>query len=40
VPVADPDYPTNVGSTVLWHEQRSAELFEALRTGEPITVQP
>ncbi|SOC52495.1 LCP family protein [Ornithinimicrobium cerasi] len=40
VPVADPDHPTGVGSTVLWDEQRAAELFEALRTGGTVSVQP
>ncbi|TQM96229.1 LytR family transcriptional attenuator [Ornithinimicrobium humiphilum] len=40
VPVENPDYPTNVGSTVLWKEQASAEMFAALREGRPVTVQP
>lgn len=40
VPIADPDYPTSVGSTVLWDEQGAAELFGALRDGRPVTVEP
>ncbi|WP_139720334.1 LCP family protein [Serinicoccus chungangensis] len=40
VPVADPNYPTEVGSTVLWDEQGASQLFTALRQGQAITVEP
>lgn len=40
VPVANPNHPTNVGSTVLWDEAGAAELFSALREGRPVTVEP
>ncbi|AXH97972.1 LCP family protein [Ornithinimicrobium avium] len=40
VPVADVNYMTGVGSTVLWNEQGAAALFDALRRGDPISVQP
>lgn len=40
VPIANTDYPTAVGSTVLWDEQGAAELFAALREGRPVTVEP
>jgi len=40
VPIADTDYATAAGSTVLWDEAEAGELFEALREGEPLTVEP
>jgi LCP family protein required for cell wall assembly len=40
VPVADTNYATDVGSTVLWDEQGAAELFESLREGRAVTVEP
>ena len=40
VPLANLNYPTNVGSTVLWDEAGAAQFFEALRHGDPVTVQP
>ncbi|WP_228387214.1 LCP family protein, partial [Ornithinicoccus halotolerans] len=40
VPVADPNYQTHAGSSVLWDEEGAAELFEALRTGAPLSVEP
>lgn len=40
VPVADPNYPTNVGSTVLWDEAAAEEMFAALRDGRPLTIEP
>ncbi|RIK09044.1 MAG: transcriptional regulator [Acidobacteria bacterium] len=40
VPVADANYPTTVGSAVLWQEESAAALFEALRDGDPISVEP
>ena len=40
VPLSNVDYRTNVGSTVLWNEKGAADLFTALRNGDPITVQP
>ncbi|MGB3830133.1 MAG: LCP family protein [Ornithinimicrobium sp.] len=40
VPIADADYPTAAGSSVLWDESGAAELFEALRTDAPLTVEP
>lgn len=40
VPVADANYSTPVGSAVLWDEAGAAELFEALRTDAPLSVEP
>ncbi|WP_281964656.1 LCP family protein [Serinicoccus marinus] len=40
VPVADPNYQTEVGSAVLWDEQGAAQLFTALRQDQSITVDP
>lgn len=40
VPVANANYPTTVGSAVLWQEEGAAALFEALRDGDPISVEP
>lgn len=40
VPVADANYSTGVGSTVLWDEVGAAELFEALRTDAPLSIEP
>ncbi len=40
VPVAEPNYPTDVGSAVLWNEQGASQLFTALRQGQAITVEP
>lgn len=40
VPIAEPNYSTNVGSTVLWDEEGAAQLFTALRHGQDITVEP
>ena len=40
VPISDTDYSTAAGSSVLWDEAEAAELFEALRTDEPLTVEP
>ncbi|MGB3684727.1 MAG: LCP family protein [Ornithinimicrobium sp.] len=40
VPVADANYSTSAGSAVLWDEADAGELFEALRTGEPLTIEP
>jgi LCP family protein required for cell wall assembly len=40
VPIADTNYATAAGSTVLWDEAGAAELFEALRNDDPITVEP
>lgn len=40
VPIADANYQTRAGSSVLWDEARAAELFEALRTGEPLSIEP
>ncbi|ANS78436.1 Cell envelope-associated transcriptional attenuator [Serinicoccus hydrothermalis] len=40
VPVAEPNYQTEVGSAVLWDEERAAQLFTALRQGQDITVEP
>lgn len=36
VPVADPNFATDVGSTVLWDEEGAAELFAALREDRPV----
>ncbi|PZU50888.1 MAG: transcriptional regulator [Arsenicicoccus sp.] len=40
VPVANPNYPTEVGSAVLWDEERAGQLFTALRQDQAITVEP
>lgn len=40
VPIADPNYTTGVGSSVLWDDAEAAALFEALRTDEPLSVEP
>lgn len=40
VPVADADYRTAAGSTVLWDEAGADALWEALRTGGRLTVEP
>lgn len=40
VPVADLNYQTAAGSSVLWDEQGSNQLFSALRQGQTITVEP
>ncbi|MGB7449653.1 MAG: LCP family protein [Ornithinimicrobium sp.] len=40
VPIADTNYVTAAGSTVLWDEAEAEQLFEALRTDEPLTVEP
>lgn len=40
VPVADANYATPAGSAVLWDEARATELWEALRTGSSLTIEP
>ncbi len=40
VPIADANYTTAAGSSVLWDEATSQQLFEALRTDAPITIAP
>lgn len=40
VPIADPNYPTGVGSTVLWDEAAAATLFDDLNAGRSLTVDP
>jgi len=40
VPVSDPNFSTSAGSTVLWDEAQADELFEALRTDAPLTIEP
>lgn len=41
VPVADTNYRTSDGqSTVLWDQAQAQELFDALRTDGPLTVEP
>lgn len=40
VPIADPDFGTAVGSTVLWDEAEADALFEALRTDGSLTIDP
>ncbi len=40
VPIADANYTTAAGSSVLWDEAGAAELFEALRTDAPLTIEP
>lgn len=40
VPIADTNFSTAAGSTVLWDEAEAAALFEALRTDAPLTIEP
>lgn len=40
VPVADANYQTAAGSSVLWDEVAAAEIFEALRNGDPLSIEP
>jgi LCP family protein required for cell wall assembly len=40
VPVADANYQTAAGSSVLWDQAKSEELFEALRSGAPLSIEP
>lgn len=40
VPVGDANYQTNAGSSVLWDEVKAGELFEALRTDAPLSIEP
>ncbi|UJH71435.1 LCP family protein [Ornithinimicrobium sp. INDO-MA30-4] len=40
VPIADANYSTAAGSSVLWDEAGAAELFNALRTDSPLTIEP
>lgn len=40
VPIADTNHSTWAGSTVLWDQARSQEIFTALREGEPLTIDP
>lgn len=40
VPISDPNFSTPAGSSVLWDEAGAGELFEALRTDAPLTIEP
>lgn len=40
VPIENADYPTPVGSAVLWDEAESQAMFEALRNDEPLSIEP
>lgn len=40
VPVADTNYVTSVGSTVLWDDAAATELFAALREGRSLSIEP
>lgn len=40
VPIADANYSTPSGSSVLWDEAGAAELFDALRNDTPLTNEP
>lgn len=40
VPISDPNAQTAAGSSVIWDEQGAAELWEALRTDSPLTIDP
>jgi len=40
VPVADANYQTAAGSSVLWDETKADALFEALRAGTPLSIEP
>lgn len=40
VPIADANYPTQAGSSVLWDEAKAGEMFEALRNGDPLSIEP
>lgn len=40
VPISDPNATTAAGSSVIWDEEGAAELWEALRTDSPLTIDP
>lgn len=40
VPIADANYRTQAGSSVLWDEAKADELFTALRTDAPLSIEP
>ncbi len=40
VPISNPNLTTSVGSAVEWDQQRSQQLFTALRRDQPLTVAP
>lgn len=40
VPIADANYSTYAGSSVLWDEAAAGEMFRALREGESLSIEP
>lgn len=40
VPISDANYQTKAGSSVLWDDVKADELFTALRTGTPLSIDP
>jgi len=40
VPVANPSFPTHVGSAVKWDSPKAIELFNAIKNDTPLTVPP
>ncbi|WP_238146596.1 LCP family protein [Ornithinimicrobium murale] len=40
VPIGDANYSTHAGSSVLWDEAAADAMFEALRTGQPLSIEP
>lgn len=40
VPIADPNFTTNAGSSVKWDSPKAMELFRMLKNDEPLTVVP
>lgn len=40
VPIADANYSTHAGSSVLWDEVKAGEMFQALRDGTPLSIEP
>ncbi len=40
VPIGDANYATNAGSSVLWDPVKAPAMFEALRTGKPLSIEP
>nr|WP_306238767.1 MULTISPECIES: LCP family protein [unclassified Ornithinimicrobium] len=40
VPIGDANYSTHAGSSVLWDEVKAGEMFEALRNGDPLSIEP
>lgn len=40
VPIANANYQTQAGSSVLWDEEKADAMFQALRDGKPLSIEP